>query len=137
MVSKIQSEIISTTSRNTRSKTSPEEKKNKDPNTNVFTDTSGSLFDTLYLDWSRICTIFYNDDLSSITHDQSTYERIHSSQLHYIVARPPCMPYTGPVKWALDYENPKELSFKNNTHTPIALFHSDVFPRAYALGPPR
>ena len=46
------------------------------------------------------------------------------------------MPYTDPVKWALDYENPKECSFNDNTHTPIASFHSDVFAMAYALGPP-
>ena len=47
------------------------------------------------------------------------------------------MPYTDPVKWALDYANPKEHSFNDNTHTPVALFHSDVFSRAYVLGPPR
>ena len=79
MVAKIQSEIMSTTSRNTRSKTTLEEKKNKDPNVDVFTDTSGRVSDTLYLDYSRIYTIFYNDDLSSAMHDQPAYEHIQSS----------------------------------------------------------
>ena len=47
------------------------------------------------------------------------------------------MPYTNPVKWVLDYANPKERSFNDNTHTPVSSFHSDVFSRAYVLGPPR
>ena len=74
MVAKIQSEIMSTTSRNTRLKTTLEEKKNKYPNAGVFIDTSGHVFDTLYLDWSRIYAIFDNDDLSSVTHDHLDYE---------------------------------------------------------------
>ena len=98
MVSKIQSKMVFTTSRNTRSKTTLEEQKNKDPNAGVFTYTSGCVSDTLYLDWSRIYTIFYNDDLSSVTHDQPTYEWIQSSQLHCIVARTRFIPYTNPVK---------------------------------------
>ena len=73
----------------------------------------------------------------SVTHDQLTYERIWSSQLHYIASRTPFMPYTNLVKWALDYENHKECSFNDNTHTPIASFHYDVFARAYVNGPPR
>ena len=47
------------------------------------------------------------------------------------------MPYTDPVKWALDYANPNERSFDDNTHTLVASFHSDIFSRAYALAPPR
>ena len=47
------------------------------------------------------------------------------------------MPYTDHVKWELDYANPKDYSFNDNTHTLVALFHSDVFARAYVLGPPR
>ena len=47
------------------------------------------------------------------------------------------MPYTDIVKWELDYDNPKECSFNENTHTPVASFHSDIFARDYALGPPR
>ena len=47
------------------------------------------------------------------------------------------MPYIDPVKWALDHVSPKERSFNDNVNSPVASFHSDVFVRAYALGPPR
>ena len=50
MFVKIQSEKESTMTRNTRSKKTIQEKKNKDPNDGVFTDTSGHVYDTLYLD---------------------------------------------------------------------------------------
>ena len=125
---------MSTTSRNTKSKIALEEQKKKDPNVGLFTDTSGCVSDTLYLDWSRIYNIFYNDDISSVTHDQRAYEWIQSSQLHCIASRTPFMPYINLIKWALDYENHKERSFNDNTHTPIAMFHFDVVTRAYVLG---
>ena len=50
IVSKLESDMVSTTSRNTRLKTTLQEKKNKDPNIGVFTDTSGHVSDTLHLD---------------------------------------------------------------------------------------
>ena len=65
------------------------------------------------------------------------YQRIQSSQLHCIAARPPFIPYTDPVKLELDHASPKQCSFNDNVNSPIVSFHSDVFSRDYALGPPR
>ena len=81
MVAKIQSEKVSTTSRNTRSKSALQDLKNKDPNASVFTDTSGYVSESLIIEWSRIYTIFDNDDLSSIDHDQLAYLQISNSQI--------------------------------------------------------
>ena len=36
----------------------------KEPNFGVFSDTSGRVSETYQLDWSRIYSIFYNNDLS-------------------------------------------------------------------------
>ena len=66
MVAKFQSEMASTIARNTMLKTVLQGQKSKDPNARVFTDTSGRVFETLHLDWSRIYTIFYNEDFSII-----------------------------------------------------------------------
>ena len=76
MVAKIQSEKVSATSRNTRSKSALQEQKNKDPNAGIFTDTSGYVSKSLIIEWSRIYTIFNNDDLSSVDHDQLAYLQI-------------------------------------------------------------
>ena len=103
----------------------------------MFTDTSGRVSDTVHMDWSRIYFIFLNENFSSFTHDLPTYQRIRSSQLHCIDARPPFMPYTYPVKWALDNASPKECSFDDNVHTHVVSFHLDVFSRGQALGPPK
>ena len=84
MVSKFQTEMASATPRNTRSKTALQKQKRKDPNTRVFMDTSGRVFKTLHLDWSRIYSIFDHDDFLIIPHDQPSYERIPSSQRHLI-----------------------------------------------------
>ena len=73
MVAKIQSEKLSATSRNMRSKSVIQELKNKDPNANVFTDTNGYVSDRLIIDWSRIYTIVDNHDLYSVDHDQLAY----------------------------------------------------------------
>ena len=92
MVAKIQSEEVSSTSRNTRSKSSLRELKNKDRNASVFTDTSGYVSERLIIEWSRIYTVFDNDDLSSVDHDQLAYLQIHNSQLRRVGARPLFMP---------------------------------------------
>ena len=92
MVAKIKSEKVSSTTKNSRSKTSLEEPKIKDPNVGVFTDTSGYVFDTSYKHWSIIYAIFDNDDFSFVAHDQPLYMHICNSQLHCIAMRPPFMP---------------------------------------------
>ena len=82
MVVKIQSEKVSSMTRNNICKTDVQEQKIKDPNANVFTDTSGYVSDTSYVDWSRIYAVFDTDDFSSIAHDQAFYMHIRNSQLH-------------------------------------------------------
>ena len=77
MVAKIQSEKVSSTSKNMRYESSLQEQKNKDPNASVFTDTNGYMSESLIIEWSRIYTIFNNDDLSSVDHDQLAYLRIY------------------------------------------------------------
>ena len=103
MVAKIQSEKVSATTKNTGSKTTLQEHKIKDLNVGVFTNTSGYVSDSSYVDWSRIYDLFDYDDFSSIAHDQPFYMHIRNSQLHCVAQRPPFMPYTDPVKWALDH----------------------------------
>ena len=103
MVAKIQLEKVSAMTRNTRSKTTLQEQQIKDPNAVVFTNMSGYVSDSSYVDQSRTYAIFYSDDFSSIGHDEAFYMHIRNSQLHCVVERPPFMPYMDPVKWALDY----------------------------------
>ena len=45
----------------------------KDPNFGIFSNTSGRIFETYQIDWSRVYSIFYNDDLSYILNDQQYY----------------------------------------------------------------
>ena len=94
--------------------------KNKDPNVDVFTDTSGYVSERLIIDWSRIYTFFENDDSYSIDHDQLAYLQIHNSQLHRVGARTPFMPYTDPVMWELDHVDPKERIFHDIHNVVIA-----------------
>ena len=47
------------------------------------------------------------------------------------------MPYTDPVKWALDHVDPKQGIFHDIHNVVIASFHPDVFVRAYALLTPK
>ena len=89
------------------------------------------------MDRSIIYAIFDNDDFSAIMHEKPSYAKISSLQLDCIAARPPFMPYTDLVKWALDHAIPKEWSFDDHTGNPVASFHPDVFARAYALKPPQ
>ena len=90
------------------------EQKSKDPNTGIFSDTSGQLSENIYLDWSIIYSIFDNDYISTITHDYPTFINISKSQLHCIAIRPPFMPYTDPVKCELDHAKPKQLCFEDH-----------------------
>ena len=111
MVSKFASEFTSKStnmSKNTRSKTTLNEEKRKDPNVGIFTNTSGRVYETLHLEWSRIYSMFDNGDFSAITHDQPAYAKIINSQLHCIMERPPLMSHTEPVRWELDHAIPKE-----------------------------
>ena len=50
MVAKIQSEKVSAMTKNTRSKTALQEQKIKDPNDGVFTDMSGYVSESSYVD---------------------------------------------------------------------------------------
>ena len=50
-----------------------------DTNIGIFTDTSGHVSKVIHLDWSRIYSIFDNDDLSTINHDQLSYVNIMNS----------------------------------------------------------
>ena len=88
-------------SRNTRSKTSLNEQKNKDPNNGIFSYSNGRVSKTYHLDWSRIYSIFDNDDFSEIQHEQEAFVNISKSQLHVVVARPSLVPYTNAIK--MDY----------------------------------
>ena len=81
------------------------------------------------MEWFRIYSIFYNNYISAITHDQPAYANINNSQLHYIATRPPFIPYTDPVKWALDHVIPKERYFDDHAQTQVAYFHPKVFAR--------
>ena len=62
---------------------------------------------------------------------------IRNYQLHCIAARPPFMPYTDPVKWALDHVDLNQRMFHDIENVSIASFHPDVFERAYALETPK
>ena len=90
--------LLSSMSRNTRSKTTLNEQKNKDPNSGIFSNTNGRVSETYHLDWSRIYSIFYNDDFSGIQHDHPDIINISKSQIHAITSRPSFMHYTDTVK---------------------------------------
>ena len=99
-----------------------QEQKIKDPNASVFTDTSGYVSESSYVDWSRIYSIFYSDDFSSVTNDQHVYMNIRNSQLHCIATRPPFMPYTDLVMWALDLVDLNQWMFNDIDNVFIASF---------------
>ena len=124
-------------SRNTSSKMALNQQRNKDPNTGIFFDTSGRVFETYHLEWSRIYNIFYNDEFSGIQHDQMTFVNIRKSQLHAIASMPTLMPYTDPIKWIIDYEKPQCHSFNDQDQTQLTLFLPKVFSRAYTHKQPQ
>ena len=105
------------------------EKKRKDPNADIFSDTSGWVLETFYVDWSKIYAIFDNSDFFAITHDQLVYAKISNSYLHRIAARSPFMPYMDMVMWELDDVSPEEWYFDDHAHTQVASFHLDIFAR--------
>ena len=77
----------------------------RDPNFGVFSDTSGWVSETYQLEWSRIYSIFDNNDLSDFQGNQLVYERIRDSVLHMIAARPVILPYNDAVRWIIDHAN--------------------------------
>ena len=79
----------------------------KDPNFDIFSDTSGRITETYQIEWPKVYSIFDNDDLSDIQNDQSAYQKIRYSELHAIVARPSILPYTDAIKWIVDHTNSK------------------------------
>ena len=97
----------------------------KDPNFGFFSDTSGRVIETYEIDWSRIYSIFYYDNLSDIQNDQSAYPKIRDSGLHVIAARLSILPYTDSTKWIVDNANPKDRSFNDNvgSQTPQPRVH--------------
>ena len=112
-------------SKNTRSKTTLNEQKSKDPSIGIFSNTNERVLKTFYLEWSNIYAIFDNYDFYPITHDHTAFVKVNKSQLHHIASWPPFMPYTVPVKWELDYANHKEQYFKDHAQTssdPNSLF---------------
>ena len=106
----------------TRSKTVLQEQRSKDPNAETFTDTSGRVSENVNLNWSRIYSIFDNDDLLAIPQDQLVYINIKSSQLHLIVSIPVFMPYIDAVKWVLNHTKPEEQVFNDYIGVFLASF---------------
>ena len=86
----------------------------KDPNFGVFYDISGRVSETYQLDWSRVYSIFDNNDLSYFQGDQLIYERIRDSGLHMIAARPVILPYNDAIRWIIDHANLKYHSFNTS-----------------------
>ena len=95
------------------------------------------MSESVIIEWYRIYTIFYNDDLSSVNHDQLAYLHIRNSQLHRVGSRMPFMPYTDPIMWALDHADPKERIFCDIHNVVIASFHPEIFTRAYGFPTPK
>ena len=128
---------MSIMSRITRSKTNVKEKNNKDPNFGIFLDSNGCVSETYHLDWSRIYSIFNNDDFSGIQPDHSTFMNIRKSQLHAIETRPSLMSYIDTEKWIVYHANPLDYSFTDHGYTQLASFCPEVFARAYTLNLPQ
>ena len=117
----------------TRSKNIQKEMFTKYLNFDVFSDTSNLVSETYHLDWSRVYSIFDNNDLSYFQGDQIVYERIRDSGLHMIVARPTILPYNDVMRWIIDHTNVKDRSFNTSIGSQLANFCSKTFFRIYAL----
>ena len=87
---------------------------------------------TYQLDWSRVYSIFDNNDLSNFQ-SQLIYERIRDSCLHMIDARSTVLPYNDAVRWIIDHANLKDRSFNTSIGTQLDNFRSETFVRIYAL----
>ena len=107
----------------------------KDPNFSVFFDTSGRVSETYQLDWSRIYSIFDNNDLSYFQDDRLIYKRIRDFGIHMITAKPVVLPHNDVVRWIIDHANPKDSSFNNSIGFLLANFRSETFVKNYALKP--
>ena len=107
----------------------------KDPNFGIFSHTSGRVIETYQIDWSRVYSIFDNEDLSDIQTNQSDYQRIRDSRLHSIADRPSILPYNDVVKWIMEHANPRDCSFNDNAGSQLATFRLEVLPTSYALKP--
>ena len=105
----------------------------KDPNFGIFSNTSGRVTETYQIDWSRIYSIFNNDDFSDIQEDRPTYQIIKDSGIHAIATRSIILPYNETVKWIIEHANPKDHSFNDTAWSQLTNFHLDVFVKAYGL----
>ena len=114
-----------------------QEQRSKDPNAGIFINTSGQISKNVYLNWSRIYSIFDNDDFSAIAQDQLDYINIEISQLHLITTIPTFMPYTDAVKWTLTHAKPEEQVFNDYIGVFLASSKPEIFAKAYALSPPK
>ena len=104
-------------------------------NFGVFSDTNSQVTETYHLDWSRVYSIFDNNDLSYFQSDKIVYEIIRDSNLHMIVAKLTILPYNDDVQWIIDHTNVKDRSFNTSTRSQLANFRSEDFVRIYALKP--
>ena len=116
--------VTSKTPRITRSKNLQKDMFTRDPNFGVFSDTRSHVTETYHLDWSKVYSIFYNNDLSDFQCDQKVYERIGDFGLHMIAARPTILPYNDVVRWIIDHANVKYHSFNTSTGSQLANFRS-------------
>ena len=89
-----QSFQFSKMARTTRCKNIQKDMLTKDPNFGIFSDTNGRIIEIYQIDWTRIYSNFYNDDLFDIQNDQLTYQKIRDSRLHAIASRTAILPYT-------------------------------------------
>ena len=70
----------------------------KDPNFEIFLNTSGRVTETYQIKWPRVYSIFDNVDFSNIQNDQSAYQRIRDSRHHAIASKATILPYNDTVK---------------------------------------
>ena len=105
----------------------------KDPNFGIFSDTSGRVSGTYQVDWSRIYSIFSNDDLFDIPNDWPAYQKIKDFGIHSIASRPSILPYNDVVKWIIENTNPKYYSFNCSTGLQLTNFRLEIFVKAYVL----
>ena len=109
----------------------------KDPKFCIFSDTSGKVTETYQIDWSRVYSIFDNDDLSDIQNDHLAYQRIRDSGIHVIAARPSILPYNDTVKWIVEHTNPEDRSFNDSAGSQLSTFRPEVFTKSYGIKPAR
>ena len=57
----------------TRYKNTHKDMLNKDPNFDIFLDTSGRITETYQINCPKVYSIFYNDDILDVGNDQLEY----------------------------------------------------------------